>query len=231
MPLWTVPFAIYFAVGFALVFIGPAARQRRHEQLKLSRQAASLPRWKLHAFAWALSAGVIILWPVLTLSAARMEAKRKRNWIDWGIVALEEGMQNGRGEPDGPLRIAASDDPADYEMAELSEWPASEPAPTDEPAPADEDLGASTHPLRILPHWVFHKNDPDPWPSLLHGHHNSEPLKLDAITGGIYNIHTRQLVQTLKKTNLQWVHEQLLASKDFGDKARKLLAQDAQAKW
>jgi hypothetical protein len=77
--------------------------------------------------------------------------------------------------------------------------------------------------LIVLPCWVFHKNDPDPWPSLLHGHHNERPLKLDAVTGFIYSIHTREYVQRLRPKALLPIQMTLLASKDFGHRARSLI--------
>lgn len=50
--------------------------------------------------------------------------------------------------------------------------------------------------------WRFHKNDPDPWPSKLHGHALDEPLKLDAITGNIYDVVTKQKAGRLRKKEL-----------------------------
>jgi hypothetical protein len=36
--------------------------------------------------------------------------------------------------------------------------------------------------------WKFHKNDPDHWPSALHGHDYEKNVKLDAYTGEIYDV-------------------------------------------
>jgi hypothetical protein len=61
------------------------------------------------------------------------------------------------------------------------DWP-----PKDRPSKptAPSHLSRTTVlPLYVPPCWRFQKNDPDPWPSLLHGHHSWKPLKLDAITG------------------------------------------------
>ena len=40
--------------------------------------------------------------------------------------------------------------------------------------------------------WKFHKNDPDQWPSALHGHDYETNVKPDAYTGEIYDVGTRQ---------------------------------------
>ena len=77
MPLWMIALAAYFGIGLTLAFIGPAARERRHEQLRLEWQSHDQPRWKLQAFAAAIAAGIILLWPYLAVSAARIEARRK----------------------------------------------------------------------------------------------------------------------------------------------------------
>lgn len=63
--------------------------------------------------------------------------------------------------------------------------------------------------------WDFHKTDADPWPSRLHGHDYDKGLKLDAITGDIYDVATRARCKTLKKRELKNVQAQLRASKDF----------------
>ena len=75
---WMIAVAGYFAVGLALIFVGPAARLRRHEQEKLEPQAHNIPRWKLIAFSYAIALGIIILWPVLIVSAARTEASMNK---------------------------------------------------------------------------------------------------------------------------------------------------------
>jgi hypothetical protein len=71
---WMIAVAGYFAVGLALIFVGPAARLRRRDREELERQAYNQPRWKLIAFSYAIALAIIILWPVLTVSAARTEA-------------------------------------------------------------------------------------------------------------------------------------------------------------
>jgi hypothetical protein len=110
--------------------------------------------------------------------------------------------------------IKVSDHPDDYELD--AEWP---PRPTREP-PRD----VLCVPLKVLARWKFNKNDADPWPSVLHGHHSERPLKLDAISGDIFNIHTRQRVQRMKPKELARVQTRLLDSKDFGERARSLFA-------
>jgi hypothetical protein len=72
----------YFAVGLALVFVGPTARLRRSEQEELRWQAHNQPRWKLIAFSCAIALGINILWPVMVISAARTEAASK---VDFDI--------------------------------------------------------------------------------------------------------------------------------------------------
>ncbi len=71
--------------------------------------------------------------------------------------------------------------------------------------------------------WRFHKTDPDSWPSPLHGHDYEHGLKLDAITGKIYNVITRQPCMTLKSKDLQSVQSDLRESKDFKDAVSSLV--------
>jgi hypothetical protein len=63
--------------------------------------------------------------------------------------------------------------------------------------------------------WVFHKTDVDDWPSPLHGHDYDKGLKLDAVTGDIYDVGTRERCKTLKAGDLKAVQAELRASKDF----------------
>lgn len=71
--------------------------------------------------------------------------------------------------------------------------------------------------------WKFHKNDADEWPSPLHGHDYDKGLKLDAITGEIYDVGTRQRCKTLKSRDLQAVQSNLRESKDFKDAVSTLV--------
>lgn len=125
-----------------------------------------------------------------------------------------------------PLEISASTDPSDYELEDSPYWPPPAPPPPPELSPEEkeaEEARTFGHAAYIvLPCWVFHKNDADPWPSRLHGHHNERPLKLDAISGLIYNVKTRQHVQTLRPKELMRIQIALMNSKDFGDRARAL---------
>jgi hypothetical protein len=73
----------YFVVGLALVFVGPTARLRRREQERLKWQEYDHPRWKLIAFSNAIALGIIVLWPVLGVSAARTEAASK---VDFDLL-------------------------------------------------------------------------------------------------------------------------------------------------
>lgn len=63
--------------------------------------------------------------------------------------------------------------------------------------------------------WAFHKADVDHWPSLLHGHDYDKCLKLDALTGDIYDTGTRQLCKTLSRKELLRVQKELRRSADF----------------
>ena len=71
--------------------------------------------------------------------------------------------------------------------------------------------------------WKFNKNDVDPWPSVLHGHEHDKYLKLDAITGEIYDVGTRKLCKTLKGKELKYVQDQLRQSGDFKTKVQTLI--------
>jgi len=71
--------------------------------------------------------------------------------------------------------------------------------------------------------WKFHKSDADDWPSPLHGHDYEKGLKLDAITGYIYDTGTRQRCKTLKAKHLQAIQGELSASKDFKDAVATLI--------
>lgn len=71
--------------------------------------------------------------------------------------------------------------------------------------------------------WVFHKSDADEWPSPLHGHDYDKGLKLDAITGNVYDIGTRALCKTLKNKDLKAVQTELRKSKDFKEAVNSLI--------
>jgi hypothetical protein len=71
--------------------------------------------------------------------------------------------------------------------------------------------------------WNFHKADADPWPSRLHGHDYENNLKLDAITGEIYDVGTRQRCKRLKGDDLKAVQQALRESKDFHDQVVHLI--------
>jgi hypothetical protein len=84
MVTWKIALASYFAVGLVVVFVGPAARLRRHEQEKLRCQAHDQP-WQQIVFSYGIAIGIIILWPVLIASAARTEAASE---IDFDLLNL-----------------------------------------------------------------------------------------------------------------------------------------------
>src|SRR4051812_34371964 len=69
---WMIALTVYFAVGLILAFVGPAARERRREQRKVELDTLKPPRWKVRAFALALISGIVLLWPYLVPSAARI---------------------------------------------------------------------------------------------------------------------------------------------------------------
>lgn len=72
--------------------------------------------------------------------------------------------------------------------------------------------------------WRFHKNDPDHWPSLLHGHDYEKHLKLDALTGDIYDAGTRYKCKKLSSKELARIHTELRSSSDFADKMTDLIS-------
>ena len=71
--------------------------------------------------------------------------------------------------------------------------------------------------------WEFHKTDVDPWPSQLHGHDYEHGLKVDALTGDVFDVGTRALFMRLKKKYVNEMQDALRRSKDFGDTAQQLL--------
>lgn len=71
--------------------------------------------------------------------------------------------------------------------------------------------------------WMFHKSDADDWPSPLHGHDYDKGLKLDAITGDVYDVGTRAKCKTLKKKDLKAVQAELRLSKDFKEAVKSLI--------
>lgn len=71
--------------------------------------------------------------------------------------------------------------------------------------------------------WEFHKTDADPWPSPLHGHDYEKGLKLDVLTGKIYDVGTRQHCKTIKDSSLSDIRAELRASKDFSETMNALL--------
>jgi hypothetical protein len=83
--------------------------------------------------------------------------------------------------------------------------------------------------VKVRPNiWNFHKNDKDPWPSVLHAHDYEKNLKLDAISGEIFNVTTRKRVGRLNEKKLAAVQAQLLFSKDLGELARSLFGPEEQ---
>ncbi len=73
--------------------------------------------------------------------------------------------------------------------------------------------------------WAFHKNDVDDWPSKLHGHDYDKGLKLDAITGGIFDASTKKKRADLKSKHLSFIQDELRKSKDFKQKVTDLIGE------
>lgn len=71
--------------------------------------------------------------------------------------------------------------------------------------------------------WRFHKNDADNFPSPLHGHDYERGLKIDALTGRIFDAATKNHCETLKAKGLDKLHRELKGSTDFKDKLERLL--------
>lgn len=71
--------------------------------------------------------------------------------------------------------------------------------------------------------WRFHKSDADHWPSPLHGHDYEKKLKLDAITGDIYDTATRHKCKKLRSKDLVVIQSKLRESNDFVDKVNQLI--------
>jgi hypothetical protein len=78
---WITALAFYFAVGFILIFVGPAARLLHRERVRLEWQAYDQPRWKLTAFSSAIALGIVLFWPILVVSAARAESASKEDLL------------------------------------------------------------------------------------------------------------------------------------------------------
>jgi hypothetical protein len=71
--------------------------------------------------------------------------------------------------------------------------------------------------------WDFHKSDPDPWPSPLHGHDYDRALKLDAITGDIFDVSTRERCKRLKPKHVKAVQDELRATSDLKHLVQELV--------
>ena len=71
--------------------------------------------------------------------------------------------------------------------------------------------------------WEFHKSDVDPWPSMFHGHDYEKGLKIDVLSGAIYDVGTRQLCKRVKRSALREIITELRASKDFRDRVVEMI--------
>ena len=75
--------------------------------------------------------------------------------------------------------------------------------------------------------WRFHKNDADNFPSPLHGHDYERGLRIDALTGRIFDASTKNHCETLNSKGLDKLHRELMGSADFKDKLEQLLPKPA----
>ena len=66
--------------------------------------------------------------------------------------------------------------------------------------------------------WRFHKSDSDNWPSALHGHDYENRLKVDVLTGNVFDAVTRGYRHKLTSKDLKHLRDELKSSKDFSDK-------------
>jgi hypothetical protein len=120
---WMIVVAGYFAVGLALVFVGPAARLRRLEQERLEWQAYDHPHWKLVAFSCAIALAIIVLWPILIVSAARKEAAARANNPFLSSHSVEPSAELDRCISDIQSRYSQALPFADYrEIASKLRW-------------------------------------------------------------------------------------------------------------
>jgi hypothetical protein len=71
--------------------------------------------------------------------------------------------------------------------------------------------------------WRFHNKDADQWPPVLHAHDYEKRVKLDALTGDIYDAGTRERCARLSSKALREVHAQLRDSKGFAERLASLL--------
>ena len=76
--------------------------------------------------------------------------------------------------------------------------------------------------------WMFHKTDVDNWPSVFHGHDYENGLKIDAISGEIYDVASRQRCMCLKRKALATLHGKLRACKDTKARALRICHQSKQ---
>jgi hypothetical protein len=66
--------------------------------------------------------------------------------------------------------------------------------------------------------WSFHKSDRDAWPSVFHGHDYQNKLKVDVLTGNVYDAVTKSYRHKLSYKDLKHLRAELKSSKDFSDK-------------
>mgnify|MGYP003627031335 CR=1 FL=1 len=126
------------------------------------------------------------------------------SWFDYGLNQLQQYRDNQR-----PVSLEVGTD--------------------------EDDIGERYTSLRLLTEktikrkgyvWRFHKNDDDTWPSVLHGHEYDKNLKLDAVTGEIYDAGTRERCMRLNRKTLKFIQSELRESPDFSDLVLKCIGGD-----
>ncbi|WP_215764574.1 hypothetical protein [Gluconobacter sp. P1D12_c] len=91
----------------------------------------------------------------------------------------------------------------------------------------DVPRGLTEKQIKVKGHkWSFHKTDSDDWPSVLHGHDYDNNLKLDAITGDIYDVMTRNKCEKLKSKSLKRIQNTLRSSDDFKDRVVRFIDEE-----
>lgn len=78
--------------------------------------------------------------------------------------------------------------------------------------------------------WDFHKNDVDPWPSKFHAHDYAKHLKLDVITGVIFDVGSKEPTGKLNAKTLAKVHAKVRKTDALKDLAATYLPKPPKGK-